>query len=371
MNEITKPGPAMANPFARNELAEHANVGTIAIESERAIAEAQGKLVIAKRFPRSEAVAFQKVMDACSRRSLADVANWKFPRGGKQMTGPSIRLAEELARCWGNLDYGIRELSRKEGVSEMEAYCWDMETNTISSQKFTVRHIRDKSDGGGVLTSERDVYEITANMGARRLRSRILAILPPDLVEAALAQCRRTLAGDSAEPLADRVKRAVMSFSKIGVTAAMIEKYLGHSLDQTLPEELADLTEIRNAIRDGQAVASDYFGGDSPALTGPAAEPPAQATPSPANQNEPPAQAAGRSRRQRTEQPPAPSGAQPQASPGDQNPDPAPAADPVAAGIAGGLGVPAADVQRDLNAAPALADVFGKPAGNAEPGDVF
>ena len=51
---------------------ENINQGTVAVESSRAIAEAQGKLDIAKRFPRNEIDAFAKVMTACQRKSLAE-----------------------------------------------------------------------------------------------------------------------------------------------------------------------------------------------------------------------------------------------------------------------------------------------------------
>lgn len=278
-------GPALVNPFERQDtMPDHVNAGTVMIEEARAIAEVKGKLSVAKMFPRNEALAYQKAMDSCRRPSLAAAANWKYRRGGQNLSGPSIRLAEELARVWGNLDYGIRELSRKGSVSEMEAFCWDMETNTISSQRFTVRHVRDKQEGAAELTSERDIYEVTANMGARRLRARILAILPPDLVEAAVDQCRKTVANEGAEiPIADRIKKVVEAFSRYGVTVPMLETYLGHKLDATLPEEFADLTEVRNAIKDG-APASEYFGSGSSALGQPDGDAAKQSPP--ANDNE-------------------------------------------------------------------------------------
>ena len=252
------------NPFQRAALAEHVNAGTIEIESSRAVAEAQGKLVIAKRFPRDEARAFSKIMESCKRRGLAEEATYSFPRAGQTINGPSIRLAEELARAWGNIDYGIRELSRKDGISEMEAYAWDLETNTSSSQKFSVRHIRDTRDGQKPLYDERDIYELTANQGARRLRARILAILPPDIVEAALSECRATLAGDNTEPVADRVRKMLRAFEKYGVTAAMIETRLAHKLDSVLPDEIADLQGIFNSLKNGMSKASDWFGGAKP-----------------------------------------------------------------------------------------------------------
>ena len=249
----------VANPFARQQ-ASHINAGTVAIESERAIAEAQGKLVIAKRFPRDEAVAFAKAMDSCRRPSLAGSAIYKFPRAGQSVSGPSIRLAEELARTWGNIDYGIRELSRRHGESEMEAYAWDLETNTMSSQKFTVRHIRDTKGGGKDLTDERDIYEMTANQGSRRLRARILAILPPDLVDASVEECRKTMAGHNAQPFADQVRGMTQAFVKFGVSADMIANRLGHPLDELTPDEMADLREIFASIKDGVAKVGEFFG---------------------------------------------------------------------------------------------------------------
>ncbi|MBQ7110481.1 MAG: hypothetical protein IJO06_04585 [Thermoguttaceae bacterium] len=39
-------------------------------------------------------------MTACQRPGLASVAVYVYPRGGSKISGPSIRLAEEIARNW-------------------------------------------------------------------------------------------------------------------------------------------------------------------------------------------------------------------------------------------------------------------------------
>ncbi|MGJ8525214.1 hypothetical protein LMG33818_000922 [Halomonadaceae bacterium LMG 33818] len=247
------------NPFGQPQMAEHVNHGTVHIEQSRAITEAQGKLLLAKKFPRDEARAFSQVLQSCSRISLAVASTYSYPRGGQLVTGPSIRLAEELARCWGNIEFGIRELSRQEGNSEMEAYAWDLETNTLSTQRFTVRHIRDKRGGGTVLTDERDIYETTSNMGSRRLRARLIAILPPDLVDAALEQCKKTIEGDVSIPMADRVKRLISSFQRVNVTEKMIRNRIGKSLDDVNDEDLYELHTIYTSLKSGQFKASEYF----------------------------------------------------------------------------------------------------------------
>lgn len=255
----TGPAPVPNNPFAK-AAPEHLSAGAVAIESERAIAEAQGRLLIAKRFPRDEAAAFARIMDACRRPGLAEQANYKFPRGGQKVEGPSIRLAEEMARCWGNIIYGLRELSRRPGESEMEAFAWDQQTNVISTQTFTVRHLRDKTGGAVKLNDERDIYEVTANMGSRRLRARILAVLPSDLVDAAVAECRNTVVNGSDKSLADRIRDMTQGFVKLGVTAAMLAEHLQKPLDGATPDDLADLRGIYQSLKDGQSSIKDWFG---------------------------------------------------------------------------------------------------------------
>lgn len=235
------------------------NQGTVAIEASRAIAEAQGKLVIAKRFPRDEVQAYNRVAQACQRKGIAEKAFYSYNRGGGTVSGPTIRFAEELARCWGNIDYGIKELSQDEGKSEMQAYAWDLETNAQSVQNFTNPHIREVGGKAKILTSQRDIYEINANMGARRLRSRILAILPTDLVDMAIAECKKTLAGNNDEPLIDRVKKMIVAFGKIGVTQEQIEKRLGRKVDTMTIDDFTDYIGIYNAIKQGESKIAEWF----------------------------------------------------------------------------------------------------------------
>ena len=251
MNDFTRNAPTVNN--------QHMNHGAVAIEQSRAITEAQGKLLLAKQFPRDETAAYQKLMSSCKRPTLAQHAVYAFPRGKEQVSGPSIRLAEEIARLYGNLEYGIRELSNVNGESEMEAFAWDLETNVVSSQKFKVKHERKAYGKMQTLTDTRDIYELTANMGARRLRARLLAILPPEFVEAAVEECRKTIQGNNDAPIADRVRAMLTHFSKYSVTQEMIEARIGHSIDTVDLTELTDLIGIFNSIKNGQSGRADWF----------------------------------------------------------------------------------------------------------------
>lgn len=261
-NEVAKPAQ-MVNPYAvqagGNRLPDGVNAGTVTIEVQRAIAEVQAKLMIAKSMPRDPVAAWEKVMKACSLPGMAEAAFYSYKRGGQEVTGPSIRLAEALASAWGNIDYGMRELSNKDGVTELEAYAWDLETNTLTTQRFTVHHKRDTKAGGYALTDQRDIYELGANMGARRMRARILAVLPADIVKAAEERCRLTLQGGGGVPISERVKTMLTKFAPFGITQKHVETHLGKKLVDIMPDDIVTLIGIYNSVKDGNVSASEAF----------------------------------------------------------------------------------------------------------------
>lgn len=232
----------------------------ISVEEARAVQEVQAAMIVAKKFPRDVDAAYARVMKACQRKSLAERAVYKYQRGGGNVEGASIRMAEEIARNFGNIDYGIKILERRGDESTAMAYCWDLETNTRQTRIFQVKHIRDKRGGGQKLTEERDIYEIVANMGARRLRACILGVIPADIVEDALIMCKRTISAEAARtPIDERRRKTLVAFDSVGVNQAMLERHLKHPFAECSHDELTELTTIFNAIRDGIGKREDYF----------------------------------------------------------------------------------------------------------------
>lgn len=231
----------------------------VQVGASRAAQEVQAAMVVAKKFPRDETAAFARILKACKRKSLAEAALYAYPRGGTTITGPSIRLAEVLAQHWGNIDFGIIELEQRGHESTMMAYSWDLETNTRSTKVFTVRHQRHTKQGVTVLHDPRDIYEMTANQGARRLRACVLAIIPGDIIEAAQNECERTMEGNNQEPLSDRLRKMVAVFGELGVNPEMVEKRLGHRFEVTNETELVGLRKIYASIRDNMAGIDQFF----------------------------------------------------------------------------------------------------------------
>lgn len=231
------------------------------IEQSRAVEEVRAMVLVAKHAPRDEARAMSQAMQSCGQRAVADRAFFSFSRGGSNVNGATIQLATELARCWGNIDYGIMELARDDsaGHTEMLAFAWDLETNTKSRQTFIVPHTRDTRQGKKALTDNRDIYENNANNGARRLRECIFRVMPPYLKAAAEAKCREILErGEGDEPLPVRVAKAIDKFSRIGISVNRIEDRHGPSTSWT-PVNLANLQITFQSIRQGETTADEAF----------------------------------------------------------------------------------------------------------------
>jgi hypothetical protein len=246
------------NPFASSPIVAAPTGAAAAALVQREVTEVQSAMIIAKRFPRDAKSAVDRILMACTRETLADAALYEYARGGTQITGPSIRLAEELARQWGNLVCGVTEIARHGGQSECLAYAWDLETNFRDEKRFTVRHWRDTRQGGYVLTEERDVYELIANLGARRKRACILAIVPGDVTEAAVKQCEETLT-TKVKLTPERLTNMLNGFATFGVSKEQIEKRIQRHWESVTPALFVQLFKVYNSIKDGMSKAGDWF----------------------------------------------------------------------------------------------------------------
>ena len=252
--------PALVdNPFGKT-VAAASNNAMAASESERSIQEVQAAMVIAKKFPRDTMKAMDRILNACTRPTLAAGALYSYPRGGQEITGPSIRLAEALAQEWGNMQFGIRELSSENGSSTVEAFAWDMETNTRQVKVFQVGHVRYSRSGGlQKLTDPRDIYEMIANQGARRLRACILGVIPGDVTESAVNQCEVTQA-TTIEVTPETIKAMISAFEQnYGVSKELIEKRLGKHAEAINSSQLLSLRKIYQGLKDGISKPADWF----------------------------------------------------------------------------------------------------------------
>ena len=229
-----------------------------ATDSARAVAEVQAALVIARMNPRDQRQSMDRILNACCRPQLADTALYSYSRGGSDISGPSIRLAEAIAQQWGNMQFGIRELSNANGKSEVQAFAWDVETNTRREVTFSVPHIRHTRAGSYKLEDPRDIYELVANQGARRLRACILSVIPGDVIEAAVSQCLVTLKSH-ADTSPEGIQKLISAFEPFGVTKTQIEKFCQCRSDAIKPAQIVRLRKVYASLKDGMSSPEEWF----------------------------------------------------------------------------------------------------------------
>ncbi len=243
----------------RDDDATERQDAVVQMDSARQIQEVQAAMVIAKKFPRSERQAMDRIMNACQRPGLAQSALYEYSRGGTAITGPSIRLAEAMAQAWGNIQFGVREIDQANGESTVEAFAWDVETNTRQVKVFRVPHVRHTKRGSYKLEDPRDIYEAVSNSGARRLRACILGVIPGDVTEAAVEQCEATMKA-SADTSKEAVKKMLAAFAdKFAVTKEMIEGRIQRRIDSITPGQVVGLRKIYTSLTDGMSAPADWF----------------------------------------------------------------------------------------------------------------
>jgi hypothetical protein len=253
------------NPFGDSVVAARPGSNAVAqTDQHRAIAEVQAAMMIARANPRDSIAAMDRILNACTRPTLANAAVYTYNRGGSDVSGPSIRLAEAMAQSWGNMQFGIRELDQRNGESTVQAFAWDVETNTRREVTFQVPHIRYTRSGSKRLEDPRDIYEMVANQGSRRLRACILAVIPGDVTEAAVAQCETTM-HTNADTSPDAMKKLVAAFGEHGVSREQIEKRIGRRLEAIQPAQVVGLRKVFASLRDGMSSPADWFEQEAPA----------------------------------------------------------------------------------------------------------
>lgn len=286
MSDMTEFDDRFAEAMPTTSMGRRADPGQATqIEQARAIAEVRAMIMIAMENPRNEDSARAKMHRVCKMPALAERAFFRVPRGskrdenGKVMRGPdgkpipefvngeTIQLARELARCWGNIDYSVREMSRddRKGQSEMMAYAWDLEENVRPATVFIVEH----KMGSFKITSNQQIYENNAGHAGRRLREMIFNVLPEWFKAEATELCHQTLrAIPQGKSMADMVKIAIDEFSKIGVTVEMIQKRFGRTTGEITPEDMATMRVMLRSIKRGEVTVDQEFPRDTPPETG-------------------------------------------------------------------------------------------------------
>lgn len=255
-----------------NNYLERQQTAAALVDENKELAAIKGKMFLAKQFPRNSDQAISNILFACQQPKLASMAIYSYPRGGQEVKGASIRLAEVVAQNWGNFLCGVKEIERYGDKALVSAYAWDLESNFQDEKIFEVPLKRTTKSGTYALTDERDIYELIANMGARRKRSTIMAVIPQYVFEIAMQQCEETLEnamkqGD--ESIEEKRAAMLVAFQQYGdwITDETIAGLFGKNFDAIGPKDMVRLQHLFCSIRDGFVTAEKVFGKTTPEET--------------------------------------------------------------------------------------------------------
>jgi len=242
------------------------------VEESANIAEIQAKMILARNFPRDIDRCMNNILVECKNKELAEKAVYEFPRGDSVVRGPSIRLVECVARYWGNIISGVKEISQSPDgrKATVKSFCWDLETNFADEKVFEVEYSRTvKKNGVPVtypITDPRDKYEMLANMGARRKRACMQAIIPQYIIDEAVEACRTTLENaiqkeTSAKSIEEIRTSMLEAFKGVAewITEADFETVCGKAFDKLGTTDIVKLRNLYNAIKDGFVKAETAF----------------------------------------------------------------------------------------------------------------
>ena len=222
-------------------------------------AEIDQQIATAHQFPRSPATARDRMIGlATLDDQMAAECIYSVPRGGKQIRGPSIRFAEIVLSCWGNIRCAARvsHEDRIERYVEAEAIVHDLETNV----GYVARARRRIELKRGRKTVDPDMIQLagSAAISVAR-RNAILGAVPKPVWRKAQEAVEAVIRGD-AKTLVERRDAAVGYFNKVGVPTERILKSLeiAHLDDLTL-DHLIDLNGMRAALKTGESTLDQLF----------------------------------------------------------------------------------------------------------------
>lgn len=237
-----------------------------------AIEQIRAEITIARSMPRSMEVARRGLLETAKRPAFAEIALYRLPFGQTPVIGPSIRLAEEVIRLWGNLkiDYRFERYATDAngyGVEVASVIVTDLETNTSITEPMIVPLTAERKRAKGTVVGERmgaggqrlfivklGESEIRRERGKARSiarRNAILTLVPRDLIDEVIAQVQQTLQSqDKTDPRASGRRLLDRLTSAYHVNLEQLAHMIGADLDNLTPHDCHELRRVGEHMRD-------------------------------------------------------------------------------------------------------------------------
>lgn len=261
-------GQIQRQEFGGSQLAQQAETSSAAL-SARQQAQVQARYIMAMRNPRSIDVVRDRMLKEAERPGFAASAVYKVQKGGSDIRGPSIRLAEALIQAMGNLHSQVTIVYDDADKLILTITVTDLETNaTYEDEVVLLKRVERKHvDAGRRVFGERlnsrkeKVFVVEATEDemlmkmnvwkSKSIRTAGLRLVPRYLVDELVSKCEQTMATETMQKLPETRAKMIGWFAEMGVSVEQLGQYLGHDAKQASVEEIGRLRGLGTAIKDG------------------------------------------------------------------------------------------------------------------------
>jgi len=185
----------------------------------------------------------------------------KKPNGSVEYAeGMSVRMAEIVGACYGNLRVGAQLIEQTPRQVKARGFAHDLESNFASTSEVVESTVK---SGGGVF-SERMATVVAKAAVAKARRDATFQVVPRALCKALEGAARKTAIGTEATI---GKRRSLISdwINKLGIDAGRVWSALGiNGIDDVGLVEMETLTGIRTALKDGDTTIDEAFPSNAP-----------------------------------------------------------------------------------------------------------
>ena len=223
--------------------------------------EVDMQIATAKAYPRDVQAALTKIETLAKMdKETAEDCFYVLRRNGSNgsqnvIEGLSVRMAEIIAGCWGNLRVQARIIGNDGKTITAKAVCHDLESNFAVSVE-----VKRRITGKNGQTFSEDMQVVTGNAAcAIAFRNAVLKVVPKAITKNIISRVKEVALGQAIDLETSR-QNIIQYFAKLGVNEQQLFGYLGISkIDEIDTEMVFELRATANAIKEGTTTVQETF----------------------------------------------------------------------------------------------------------------
>lgn len=231
------------------------------------------QIATAKKFPRSMAQFKRDALEMVSMdEETAASCIYRRPVGKDPETGQqkyaeglSVRMAEIVAACYGNVRYGAFLVEQTERSVKARGFCHDVQKNVAATSEAVESTVKKN----GQPFDERMRIVVAKAALSKAKRDALFTVVPRALCRSIEEEAKRVAIGD-AKTLSSRRDAALKWCASIGVLPPRVCAALGvKGVDDIGLDQLETLTGLKTSIKDGDVTVEDAFPNAAPEIKKP------------------------------------------------------------------------------------------------------